>query len=188
MKNSRLYFPAATTLRGTFPRSSMIRAMWSAHHHIRHRGNKHGSALRHAHTSTRTYTGWMVPTHTDALGYTADALRDRLVMQWEACSRCFNHTFKSDFTMVCQCIISVPLRHPCVPVPPALWPALPLLLKNSREYFPESAKCLGIQPSSSMMWAMWSMEERGRSEEGEGREKKKKKRKGAGNVDKEIEI
>lgn len=49
-KNSRLYFPAATTLRGTFPRSSMIRAMWSAHHHIHHRGNRHGSALQHAHT------------------------------------------------------------------------------------------------------------------------------------------
>lgn len=49
-KNSRLYFPAATTLRGTFPRSSMIRAMWSAHHHIHHRGNNHGSAFQHAHT------------------------------------------------------------------------------------------------------------------------------------------
>lgn len=49
------------------------------------------------------------------------------------------------------------VRHPCVSVPPALSPALPLLLKNSREYFPERAKCLGIQPSSSMMWAMWSI-------------------------------
>lgn len=41
-KNSRLYFPAATTLRGTFPRSSMIRAMWSAHHHIHHKGGQAG--------------------------------------------------------------------------------------------------------------------------------------------------
>lgn len=49
-------------------------------------------------------------------------------------------------------------RQLCIPVPPALRTALPLLLKNSREYFPESAKCLGIQPSSSMMWAMWSIE------------------------------
>lgn len=56
-------------------------------------------------------------------------------------------------------------RRPCVPVPPALSPALPLLLKNSREYFPERAKCLGIQPSSSMMWAIWSI--KGGAEAGE---------------------
>lgn len=41
---------------------------------------------------------------------------------------------------------------------------LPLRLKNSREYFPDRAKCLGILPRSSMMCAMWSMEERKRSE------------------------
>lgn len=66
-------------------------------------------------------------------------------------------------------------RHPCVSVPPALSPALPLLLKNSREYFPERAKCLGIQPSSSMMWAMWSI--KGGKEAGKGRGGKKKKEK-----------
>lgn len=32
----------------------------------------------------------------------------------------------------------------------------PLRLKNSREYFPERAKCRGIQPRSSMIWAIWS--------------------------------
>ena len=65
------------------------------------------------------------------------------------------------------------LRHLCVSVPPALCPVLPLLLKNSREYFPESAKCLGIQPSSSMMWAMWSTEEKRREVGGwEEREEK----------------
>lgn len=51
-------------------------------------------------------------------------------------------------------------------------PVLPLRLKNSREYFPESAKCRGIMPSSSMMWAIWSTEERGRKEEEENEEEK----------------
>lgn len=77
--------------------------------------------------------------------------------------------------------IFVPLRHLCASVPEALWSALPLLLKNSREYFPESAKCLGIQPSSSMMWAMWSTEERGMRNEGrkgEGGIRCQKKRRG----------
>lgn len=50
---------------------------------------------------------------------------------------------------------------------------LPLRLKNSREYFPDRAKCLGILPSSSMMWAMWSMEEREKGY-GNGRDKGKK--------------
>lgn len=67
------------------------------------------------------------------------------------------------------------VRRPRVPVPPALSPALPLLLKNSREYFPERAKCLGIQPSSSMMWAIWSIKGRdgGRGRGGIGRKRGK---------------
>lgn len=32
----------------------------------------------------------------------------------------------------------------------------PRLLKNSLEYRPEKAMCLGISPRSSMMWARWS--------------------------------
>lgn len=66
------------------------------------------------------------------------------------------------------------VRHPCVPVPPALSPALPLLLKNSREYFPERAKCLGIQPSSSMMWAIWSI--KGGGVRGKSRDRKKEEK------------
>lgn len=57
---------------------------------------------------------------------------------------------------------------------------LPLRLKNSREYFPERAKCLGILPSSSMMCAMWSMEERkkdtGMGEAGKGWDKRRGKK------------
>ena len=33
---------------------------------------------------------------------------------------------------------------------------LPCLVKNSREYLPERATCLGMGQSSSMMWARWS--------------------------------
>lgn len=52
--------------------------------------------------------------------------------------------------------------HPVSVCIVALWKeeVLPLRLKNSREYFPDRAKCLGIPPSSSMMWAMWSAKER----------------------------
>lgn len=57
-------------------------------------------------------------------------------------------------------------------------------MKNSREYFPDRAKCLGILPSSSMMWAMWSMEERKkRIREWEGQREGWDKRRG-----KKIEI
>lgn len=48
---------------------------------------------------------------------------------------------------------------------------LPLRLKNSREYFPDRAKCLGILPSSSMMWAMWSMRREKKKDIGMGRAK-----------------
>lgn len=37
----------------------------------------------------------------------------------------------------------------------------PLLLKYSLEYLPDSAKGRGIGPSSSMMWAMWSINTQG---------------------------
>lgn len=144
----------------------------------------------HTHINTTGCTGL---THTAASEHCMDTLAD-------GCGHCF-HCFQShcytiispnqilsdtslklllcpDFQLVS---ISVSFRHVCVPVPSALWPALPLRLKNSREYFPESAKCLGIQPSSSMMWAMWSMEERGRWEGGReerGRKNKQNKKKG----------
>lgn len=48
---------------------------------------------------------------------------------------------------------------------------LPLRLKNSREYFPDRAKCLGILPSSSMMWAMWSMRREKKKDIGMGRQR-----------------
>lgn len=59
---------------------------------------------------------------------------------------------------------------------------LPLRLKNSREYFPDRAKCLGILPSSSMMWAMWSMrrEQKGHGS-GEGTGKGGEGEEGKGN-------
>lgn len=67
-------------------------------------------------------------------------------------------------------VLYLHLKHGHISVPlAARRPALPLLLKNSREYFPERAKCRGIQPRSSMMWAMWSTEERGMGREGKGR-------------------
>lgn len=174
-KNSRLYFPAATTLRGTFPRSSMIRAMWSAHHHIHHRGNRQGSALQHAHTRPHN---WLcgTETHIAALEHGTDRLADgqpltlvvwmlmRTISQVQSQSNpiSFNFTWLAWLSTRVH-FFFVSYRHLWVPVLPALWPVLPLRLKNSREYFPESAKCLGIQPSSSMMWAMWSTEERGRN-------------------------
>lgn len=66
---------------------------------------------------------------------------------------------------------------------------LPLRLKNSREYFPDRAKCLGILPSSSMMCAMWSMRERKKDTgvEGAGKGWDKKKRKETG-ISKKSEI
>lgn len=130
------------------------------------------------HTSTHTYTGCMRLTHTIA-SRIMDTITDRRPEVQRHNFQFSNNTsnlmqnqnprqhfvwFCAEIQVVSRLSVSVhfcPSRHLCIPASPALWPALPLRLKNSREYFPESAKCLGIQPSSSMMWAMWSTEDRG---------------------------
>lgn len=67
---------------------------------------------------------------------------------------------------------------------------LPLRLKNSREYFPDRAKCLGILPSSSMMWAMWSMrrEKKKGYRNGEGKGKDGIKEEGKSEISKNSEL